>query len=48
MLIEIEPWGGIVVRWVEVELAMLVDPHEHEYWIVWRGQPLVRGATIRC
>jgi len=42
MTIEIEPWGGIVVRWPALELWLLVDGAEGEAWVVWCGCPVGR------
>jgi hypothetical protein len=36
MWIEVECWGGIVVRWRADDLWMLVDGVSGEVWFVWR------------
>lgn len=47
MELEIEPWGGVVIRWPAYELWLLVEPGR-EAWLVWRGQPLLRQAIVTC
>lgn len=42
MHVEIEPWGGIVVRWERLQLWLLVDVCAQDAWVVWRGRPLGR------
>jgi hypothetical protein len=48
MIIELEPWGGIVVRWWGVDAWLLVDGTLPEAWFVWRGKPVRRWTVGVC
>ena len=48
MTIEIEPWGGIVVRWANGNAWLLVDGTQPEAWFVWHGKPVKRWVFARC
>jgi len=46
--IELEPWGGVVVRWAAIDLSMLVDWASGEVWVVLTGKPIVVYQIAEC
>lgn len=46
MIIEVEPFGGIVVRWLTIDAWLLVDPTGG--YLVWRGRVLGRVMVGRA
>jgi hypothetical protein len=44
MQIEVEPFGGVVVRWVELGFVLLHAPDGLAHW-TWRGRVLGRALV---
>jgi hypothetical protein len=44
MLIEMEPFGGLVIRWPALDAWLLVDVTGARY--VWRGRVLEQRVTV--